>query len=293
MSGAAGDPSPPGFLKPTLDVPEALVDAYSRWKEALRASDKLPSLAPDKNLLNDAFQLLQRKLPTKDLVGRAEVLGAGVKAVRLVFNTRKEALGFVVHGLRLARHRLTLPPDFVERTFAHQTRGWSALEAAVIVAFVAQPPPDAPARQPGDTFVYFRVDLPDGAGPCFVAWLCEPDLAQGEKRIKDALLRFTEGAPPLLQLSQEITLARVPTNNVEYNQAMKEIIDRTLATAASTCFGCGASTAQGVKLLKCTRCTGARYCGVECQRKDWRRHKMTECPDLLFLMSWHQQVYNE
>jgi hypothetical protein len=183
-----------GFVEPTLNVPVALVDAAKRWKAALAgASGSVPSLAPDKQLLFDAFGLLQRKLPRHEVLERAEVLGAGVKAVRLVFKTREDALGFVVLGLRLARHHLTLPRDFVERTFAHQTRGWSALEAALVVATVAHPPPGAPAREPGDTFVYFRVDLPDDAGPCFVAWFCKPpDAAKDEKQIRDALMRFTE-----------------------------------------------------------------------------------------------------
>jgi hypothetical protein len=290
MSGASDGSN--DFLKPTLDVPIALLDAAKRWKAALAGpGGSVPSLAADKQLLYDAFQLLQRKLPRQEVLERAEVLGAGVKAMRLVFKNRLETLGFVVRGLRLASRHLTLPPDFVERTFKHQKRGWSALEAAVILAFVAQPPPDAPAREPGDTLVYFRVDLPDDAGPCFIAWFCEaPDAAQAAKRLKDALVRFAEGAPALLQLSKDATMSRVPTNNDEYTQVIKVFLAGNLEKAASKCFSCGASTDHGVKLLKCSLCAGARYCGAECQRKDWRRHKVTECADLIALLNWHQQT---
>jgi hypothetical protein len=290
MAGAGSDSI--DLLEPTLDVPSALVDAAGRWKAALAgASGSVPSLAPDKQLLHDAFQLLQRKLPRYEVLERAEVLGAGVKAVRLVFTAREDALGFVVRGLRLAHQHLTLPPDFVERAFAHQTRGWSVLEAALVVATVAQPPPGAPAREPGDTLVYFRVDLPDDAGPCFIAWFCEhPDAAQAAKRLKDALVRFTEGAPAPLQLSKDVTMARAPTNAEEYTQGIKDFLGGNLEKAASKCFVCGASTDHGVKLFKCSRCTGAWYCGAECQRKDWRRHKVTECADLIALLHWHQHI---
>jgi hypothetical protein len=294
MAGAGGDSV--DFVVPALDVPDALVEAAVRWKTALAkrtegAPTTMPSLAADKRLLYDAFQLLQRKLPRHEVLERAEVLGAGVKAVRLVFKNRLETLGFVVRGLRLASRHLTLPPEFVERTFRHQKRGWSALEAAVVLAFVAQPPPDAPAREPGDTLVYFRVDLPDDAGPCFIAWFSEPrDRAQGAWRLSVALARFTIGAPALLQLSQNVAMARAPNNDHEYNRIIKDFIAETLAKAASKCFGCGASTDHGVKLFKCSRCTGAWYCGAECQRNDWRRHKVTECADLTALLHWHQQT---
>lgn len=280
------------FLQPTLDVPIALVDAARRWKAALSgASGSVPSLAPDKQLLYGAFQLLQRKLPRHEVLERSEVVGAGVKAIRLVFNTREDTLGFVVRGLRLARQHMTLPRDFVERTFEHQTRGWSALEAALIVDTVAHPPPDAPAREPGDTFVYYRVDTPDGAGPCFVAWFCEPrDHEQDAQRVKNAVFRFIDGAPALLQLSKNVTMAREPTNTDEYTRGFKDFLSENLAKAASKCFACGASTEQGVKLFKCSRCTGACYCGAECQRKDWRRHKVTECADLVALLHWHNNT---
>ena len=35
------------------------------------------------------------------------------------------------------------------------------------------------------------------------------------------------------------------------------------------CAACGAADAP----LLCGGCRGARYCGVECQRRDWRAHK--------------------
>jgi hypothetical protein len=41
------------------------------------------------------------------------------------------------------------------------------------------------------------------------------------------------------------------------------------------CYGCGMNF-ECKYLKKCTRCNLAHYCGVECQRKEWPRHKI-EC----------------
>jgi hypothetical protein len=97
-----------------------------------------------------------------------------------------------------------------------------------------------------------------------------------------------QGAPALLQLSKNVTVARDPTDDDQFTQTIKDFLAGNLAKAASTCFGCGASSNQGVKLLKCSRCTGAWYCCTECQRKDWRRHRVTECADLVTLLHWHR-----
>ncbi|KAI9800364.1 MAG: hypothetical protein M1825_004134 [Sarcosagium campestre] len=41
------------------------------------------------------------------------------------------------------------------------------------------------------------------------------------------------------------------------------------------CVTCGQKEAPGNRpeLLKCARCLNAKYCSVECQRKDWKQHK--------------------
>lgn len=46
----------------------------------------------------------------------------------------------------------------------------------------------------------------------------------------------------------------------------------------TTCRNCGATKAkgQGGPLKKCKRCLVAQYCGPECQKKDWKKHRM-EC----------------
>jgi hypothetical protein len=38
-----------------------------------------------------------------------------------------------------------------------------------------------------------------------------------------------------------------------------------------SCYVC--KKAPESKLLKCNRCKLMRYCGAECQKKDWGRHK--------------------
>ena len=39
-----------------------------------------------------------------------------------------------------------------------------------------------------------------------------------------------------------------------------------------SCYVCEKIPGEG-KLLKCNRCKLMRYCGAECQKKDWGRHK--------------------
>ncbi|KAJ9148687.1 MYND finger family protein [Pleurostoma richardsiae] len=47
------------------------------------------------------------------------------------------------------------------------------------------------------------------------------------------------------------------------------------------CRNCGATRERerGGPLRRCTRCRVARYCSPECQRKDWRKHRM-ECQEV-------------
>jgi hypothetical protein len=41
---------------------------------------------------------------------------------------------------------------------------------------------------------------------------------------------------------------------------------------------CWARPRRGAKAFqKCSRCRGVAYCGAECQKADWRRHKRAEC----------------
>ena len=41
------------------------------------------------------------------------------------------------------------------------------------------------------------------------------------------------------------------------------------AVPGTACAACGASGAR----LTCGGCRGVRYCGAECQKRDWRAHK--------------------
>ncbi|KAI8932270.1 hypothetical protein NX059_010471 [Plenodomus lindquistii] len=42
-----------------------------------------------------------------------------------------------------------------------------------------------------------------------------------------------------------------------------------------TCFECGAKEAEGGEaLLKCSKCKVAQYCSAECQKKEWKTHKL-------------------
>ncbi len=37
---------------------------------------------------------------------------------------------------------------------------------------------------------------------------------------------------------------------------------------------CGKPEAAGAALMKCSRCHSAVYCSVDCQRADWKAHKL-------------------
>lgn len=49
--------------------------------------------------------------------------------------------------------------------------------------------------------------------------------------------------------------------------------------AGTVCFACGKTAAEAAPqdLKRCSKCKQARYCGANCQRKDWPRHKPREC----------------
>lgn len=49
-------------------------------------------------------------------------------------------------------------------------------------------------------------------------------------------------------------------------------------TAPSQCYWCQTEhdERRGLRLRLCARCRGIRYCGTDCQRKDWKHHK-AEC----------------
>ncbi|RPD60273.1 hypothetical protein L226DRAFT_555144 [Lentinus tigrinus ALCF2SS1-7] len=44
---------------------------------------------------------------------------------------------------------------------------------------------------------------------------------------------------------------------------------------ASSCAGCQKDATSSMELQRCSRCKLTRYCGTECQRDDWKRHKQT------------------
>lgn len=47
-----------------------------------------------------------------------------------------------------------------------------------------------------------------------------------------------------------------------------------LVFPATSCFHCGKSKElDGIKLVICSRCKRARYCGPECQKASWPKHK--------------------
>jgi hypothetical protein len=54
-------------------------------------------------------------------------------------------------------------------------------------------------------------------------------------------------------------------------QAAKAVANRKIEEGV--CFVCRAQHAP----KRCSRCKNVWYCGKDCQRKDWKRHKIAEC----------------
>lgn len=61
--------------------------------------------------------------------------------------------------------------------------------------------------------------------------------------------------------------------------ALKGMATSAIADQAQRCRSCGAGKAKnGATLKKCMRCLKVHYCSVECQKKDWKKHRM-ECEE--------------
>ncbi|KAK4203429.1 hypothetical protein QBC40DRAFT_262527 [Triangularia verruculosa] len=82
---------------------------------------------------------------------------------------------------------------------------------------------------------------------------------------------------------------RVAISPVYASQLVEDIIDPELARGLAggnekrpeTCRACGKveDPEEGVALKKCMRCLKAKYCSAECQKRDWRKHRM-ECEEV-------------
>ncbi|KAK4122017.1 hypothetical protein N657DRAFT_576867 [Parathielavia appendiculata] len=80
---------------------------------------------------------------------------------------------------------------------------------------------------------------------------------------------------------------RVAISPVYASPLVEELISPDLAKAVAEemtgkvvpkCRNCGNSESEEVKLKKCLRCLEAMYCSTECQKKDWKKHRM-ECEE--------------
>ncbi|KAM0327214.1 hypothetical protein ACHAQA_006348 [Verticillium albo-atrum] len=65
-------------------------------------------------------------------------------------------------------------------------------------------------------------------------------------------------------------------------KGFQSIQDSVGGAAKERCSSCGATEAKGTggPLKKCSRCQTAKYCGAECQKKDWRTHRGECAPGL-------------
>jgi hypothetical protein len=66
----------------------------------------------------------------------------------------------------------------------------------------------------------------------------------------------------------------LPLPQMRYGKSGEITAEDSVMFATDACKKCGK---RGVKLMRCSLCKKAPYCGVECQRADWKAHKVSSC----------------
>jgi hypothetical protein len=78
-------------------------------------------------------------------------------------------------------------------------------------------------------------------------------------------------------------------------ETLLEISDLNPIDRPRLCWQCSASESPENKLFSCKQCKCAKYCGKECQKADWKKHKKL-CkfiPDYSVLVSLEDEKYHE
>ena len=74
-------------------------------------------------------------------------------------------------------------------------------------------------------------------------------------------------------------LAYLAERKQEKSEAMKSYGEREISNSCQACACCGITANElGSSLCRCSRCKLIKYCGRECQKKDWKTHKR-RCTD--------------
>ena len=60
-------------------------------------------------------------------------------------------------------------------------------------------------------------------------------------------------------------------NRRALNLFLFDFLELPAASSLNFCYYCEESTSN---LKKCSRCRNVSYCSIECQRTDWKRHKV-------------------
>ena len=102
------------------------------------------------------------------------------------------------------------------------------------------------------------------------------DLKRAQQKIDAAVRRKTSKTKSESTNFNMHTLKIDPATNgalfgKEYLKPQKE--KKLLIRGIKACAVCGITAG----LNRCRRCLKVAYCGPECQRKDWKRHKVEEC----------------
>jgi hypothetical protein len=89
--------------------------------------------------------------------------------------------------------------------------------------------------------------------------------------------RFISGIPKWDLVSKYAVRAAIsPSFSVPFVEQIFEgdRAEKVADTFGSRCRNCGkGKSSDGVNLLRCSRCSIAKYCSPECQRADWKEHK--------------------
>jgi tetratricopeptide (TPR) repeat protein len=90
---------------------------------------------------------------------------------------------------------------------------------------------------------------------------------------RDQFANFTNGPPELRRARENLDAAYLLGKLEGLNVQQELVIDKSLRS--HRCLNCGKmATDIGCRLSKCSRCKQVSYCSRDCQRSDWKSHKV-------------------
>jgi hypothetical protein len=69
-------------------------------------------------------------------------------------------------------------------------------------------------------------------------------------------------------------IVQLPLPHMRIEKSGEAVLAGSVMLATDACATCGK---RDVKLMRCSLCKKAQYCGPDCQRADWKAHKASSC----------------